>query len=306
MEDDVVTINLGNGSFVDRQGKSATYTKSLTVDYTQGTVSGNFKVEGDGFGDSGNFSRQLVQDGNNYTATGEGFSVFYTGKAPSTARIQLVANNNETYDTNNNPESQRNPPVTSDVQSGTVCFAAGTRIRVARDGCVCDVAVEDLRVGDLSLTTAGERLPIRWLGHRTLDCRKSPGAFEMRPVRICAGAFGEGRPVRELRVSPGHAICIDAGGEVLIPAAALVNGTTIVQERVDTITYWHVELERHDIVLAENLPCESYLEMGSRAFFVEAAATALRAGPDAPVATHADFCRPFHDRGPIVRLCVSD
>ena len=110
------------------------------------------------------------------------------------------------------------------------------------------------------------------------------------PVLIVAHAFGENRPSRDLRVSPGHAICVDAFSEALIPAGALVNGSTIVQEDVDSVTYWHIELESHDVILAENLP----------AFFAEAGVVALDASPDAPVRTHADFCRPFHAAGPLV------
>ena len=60
-------------------------------------------------------------------------------------------------------------------------------------------------------------------------------------------------------------------GEVLIPASSLVDGTTIVQEHVERFTYWHVELDSHDILLAENLPAESYLEMSNRGFFTDAA-----------------------------------
>ncbi len=108
---------------------------------------------------------------------------------------------------------------------------------------------------------------------------------------------------RDLRVSPGHSLCVDVVGEVLIPAIALVNGTTIVQEDVDCVTYWHVELEGgHDIVLAENMPAESYLEMGNRGFFAESGVVALNASPDTPVATHADFCRPFHMEGALVEV----
>ncbi len=54
------------------------------------------------------------------------------------------------------------------------------------------------------------------------------------------------------------------------------------------------ELDAHDIVLAEGLPAESYLEMDNRAFFAEANVVALTALPDAPSRTHADFCRPYH------------
>ncbi len=71
---------------------------------------------------------------------------------------------------------------------------------------------------------------------------------------------------------------------------------------VDEVTYWHVELDSHDIILAENLPAESYLEMGNRGFFNEATIVDLAAGPDALPAqrTHADFCRPFVGGGHIL------
>ena len=187
----------------------------------------------------------------------------------------------------------------SDNAGGTevVCFGAGTRIRTAAG----DVAVENLVVGNLAVTASGQHRPIGWIGQRTINCRRHPHSHEVMPVRIAAHAFDKDRPARDLRVSPGHSICVDAVGEVLIPAAALVNGTTIIQEQVDTITYWHVELEGgHDVILAENLPCESYLEMDNRSFFAKAPATALYASPDAHVVDHADFCRPFHQDGALV------
>ncbi len=182
-------------------------------------------------------------------------------------------------------------------QAAAVCFAGGTRIRTTRG----DVAVEALAVGDVAVTAAGAEQPIRWLGHRTVDCHRHPRRDEVLPVRIAAHAFGAGQPVFDLVLSPGHSVCVDMLGEVLIPAAALVNGTTIVREQVDAVTYWHVELDKHEVILAENLPCESYFEMGNRGFFVgEAGATALHGAPDAAVADHSDFCRPFHAAGPVV------
>ena len=181
-----------------------------------------------------------------------------------------------------------------------VCFAAGTLIRTVRGDSVQDLAVETLAVGDHVVTASGARRPIRWLGHRAVDCRRHPRPNEVMPVRVAAHAFGHERPARDLWVSPGHALCVDAVGEVLIPAGALVNGSTVTQERVDGVTYWHVELDSHDILLAENMPCESYLEMGNRPFFAGSEATALHGSPDAPVATHAEFCRPFHQDGPVV------
>ena len=198
----------------------------------------------------------------------------------------------------------------SDGNGGTdivVCFAAGTRIRTMSPDGIRDTAVEALRLGDLAVTSGGGHRPIRWLGHRTIDCARHPRPTDVMPVRIAAHAFAENRPVRDLVVSPGHSIAVDLLGEVLIPASALINGSTIVREHVDQVTYWHVELEGgHEVILAENMPVESYLEMGNRGFFAEAEAVALHAVPDAAAAdggaTHADFCRPFHQDGPVVEF----
>ena len=47
----------------------------------------------------------------------------------------------------------------------------------------------------------------------------------------------------------GHAACRDG---VLIKAKDLINGSTIVQaERIETVEYFHIELDRHDVIIAE-------------------------------------------------------
>ena len=79
------------------------------------------------------------------------------------------------------------------------------------------------------------------------------------------GAFGSGRPSRELWLSPDHAVYI---GDVLIPVKHLINGATIAQVPMDDVTYYHVELPQHALLLAENLPAESYLDTGDRGNFV--------------------------------------
>ncbi len=180
--------------------------------------------------------------------------------------------------------------------TAAVCFASGTPIRTNRG----DVPVEELAVGDFVVTSSGERRPIRWLGHRTVDCRSHPDRKAVLPVCIAADAFAPGKPTRDILVSPGHAICVDVLGEVLMPAMALVNGSTVAPVEVDAVTYWHVELDSHDVLVAAGLPAESYLEMGNRDFFAEQPVVMLGATPDAEVATHDDFCRPFHADGPIV------
>lgn len=182
--------------------------------------------------------------------------------------------------------------------TATPCYCEGTLIRTVAG----DVAVEGLAVGDVVVTSSGQQRPISWLGSRTVECRRHPRQDEAMPVRIAANAFGDNRPARDLLVSPGHSLCIDIVGEVLIPAVALVNGTTIIQEDVDRVTYWHVELEDHDILLAENMPAESYLDMSNRSFFADSDVVDLDASPDAQRVTHAEFCRPFHADGALVEV----
>jgi hypothetical protein len=181
------------------------------------------------------------------------------------------------------------------VTSVLVCFAAGTLIRTPQG----DVPVESLQVGDLVVTGSGELRAVKWIGHRDLDLRRHPNPQPAFPVRIAADAFGPGRPSQDLYVSTGHSICVDLFGEVLVPASNLINGATIAQVDVEEISYWHVELDSHDILIANNLPAESYMEMANRGFFDEAGAT-LDAFEQGRVKTHADFCRPVVLDGPVL------
>jgi hypothetical protein len=163
------------------------------------------------------------------------------------------------------------------------CFAAGTRLATARG----EVAVEGLRVGDHMVLAAGGTAPITWLGHRRVACRRHPRPHDVQPICVRRGAFGPSLPRRDLRLSPDHAVARDG---VLIPIRALVNGATIVQLDVDALTYWHVELPAHDIILAEGLASESYLDTGNRGAFVEGAAPGDGGGA-APGELHPDFAR---------------
>jgi GH24 family phage-related lysozyme (muramidase) len=135
-------------------------------------------------------------------------------------------------------------------QSSAACFVAGTHIATERGA----VRVETLRAGERIITVRGERgaREAIWLGHRTVDCHRHPKPHDVWPVRILAHAFGDGRPCRDLLLSPDHSVFV---GGALTPIGYLVNGASIIQEPTDAVTYWHVELPQHDILLAEGLPC---------------------------------------------------
>jgi hypothetical protein len=119
-------------------------------------------------------------------------------------------------------------------------------------------------------------------------------------VRVLRGAFGANMPVRDLLLSPDHAIFAEG---VLVPVKYLVNGGTVrVEETAKAVEYFHVELDRHEVLLSDGLPTESYLDSGGRAMFENGGL---------PVELHADFshiawdvlgCAPLKVTGPEVEL----
>jgi hypothetical protein len=174
------------------------------------------------------------------------------------------------------------------------CFAAGTRL-LASTG---EVLVETIKVGDI-LVTVREGGPVSrkvvWTGKRTIDIRRHAAPDQVRPVRIIAGAIAPGVPERDLRLSPEHAVYIDG---VLIPAISLVNGTTIYQEQTTRhVTYHHIELDSHDVLLAEGLAVESYLDTGNRTMF-ESASGLIALHPDFAPSDISGFCAPLISIGP--------
>jgi hypothetical protein len=174
------------------------------------------------------------------------------------------------------------PIVTTDGTNTfiTACFASGTTI-LGGGGAV---AVERLLPGDRVVTASGRLAQVRWIGHRRTDLARHPRPWDVMPVRIAAGAFAAGVPARDLVLSPDHAVFV---GGALIPVRYLLNGDTIAQETREAVTYWHVELDRHDVLLAEGLACESYLDTGNRQAFDNVPATAL----------HPDFAARAGDAG---------
>ncbi|MCJ2032830.1 Hint domain-containing protein [Methylobacterium sp. J-068] len=275
---------------------------SISADGTRVTFSSTATnlVAGDTNGTTDVFVRDLTagttnrvsvaSDGSEATGSSTNSSISSNGSrvAFTSTATDLVAN-----DTNG---------VADVFVADAVCYAAGTAIRVTRDGTARDVPVEDLTVGDMAVTASGQHRPIRWLGQRATDCARHPEPRKVRPVRIAADAFGPGKPARDLLVSPAHAICVDLMGEVLIPAIRLVNVTTITKVAVEHVTYWHVELDGHDILLAENLLAESYPDCGHDACFADAGVTDRAALPDIRPEGPLAFCRPFHEAGALVDL----
>ena len=135
------------------------------------------------------------------------------------------------------------------LTSTLVCYVAGTFIRTPGG----DVPVETLKVGDIVVTASGEVRPVKWVGHRDFDLRRHPDRAPFPSVSRRTPSARTG-PRRISSSRPGTRFASISVGEVFIPVGNLVNGATIAQIEMDEVSYWHVELDSHDILIANNLP----------------------------------------------------
>jgi hypothetical protein len=141
------------------------------------------------------------------------------------------------------------------------CFARGTLIRTAHG----EVPVEDLANGDLVMTANGA-LPVKWVGRQTLRRNASASWHpSVVPIRVSRFAIDDQTPQRDLYLSQEHSLLIDG---VLIPVKHLVNGRSIAFDddavMSETIEYFCVELDNHEVIFAEGTAAESFRHTGDR------------------------------------------
>lgn len=153
--------------------------------------------------------------------------------------------------------------VTITAQGFTICFAADTLIATPGG----EVPVSKLKIGDRVLTSGGRNVPVKWIGSQEVHVLFRPPE-RLLPVRISAGALGDSLPHTDLTLTNDHALLVD---DVLCHAGALVNGTTIRQvphTELDQIyTVYHIETEGHEIILANGVPAETFIDNVSRRAF---------------------------------------
>jgi len=151
------------------------------------------------------------------------------------------------------------------VGGAPICLLRGTLVRTPEG----DRPVEDLGIGDGVVTASGETKPVRWIGRQRFRRAKGHAwVARVLPVRIARGILDGAAPARDLYVSQAHAILLDGR---LVPAGSLVNGRTVVIERaadIATLDYFNIELDSHDVILAEGAPVETFLSAnGNREMF---------------------------------------
>lgn len=233
---------LAQGAPPDSQLSAAAPFQVMTV---EGEVVEGPLVVGEryGVGDSEGTSLILVYVG----ATVSGDPLFQVQDSSSVDAPSLLLTNNATY-------GEGDILTLGEV----MCFLAGTLIATP-DG---ERPVEELQPGDLVLTADGRTVSVRFVGRQTVDARLA-GELCGTPVRIRAGALDEAVPRRDLYLSPNHAVAVDG---ILAFAFALRNGTSIADAPppAPRFTWFSVETERHELILAEGCPVETFLDVVPR------------------------------------------
>ncbi len=286
-------LNAATTTFTDNLTPSGTYTvNNSVVDVTFADAAGVLKLDdiaefagtittfhaGDSFFiTGGTLSNPAVVNGNTLTfadsgtnAGAGGIDSIIFGSQISAAGFNIVNNT---------------------VQ--VACFASGTGIATTRGL----VPVQSIRPGDHVCTVlGGDTAEVIWVGRRAVDCARHPNPTKVWPVRVSAHAFGRGMPASDLVLSPDHAVYVD---RVLIPIRLLVNGQSVRQELTDRVMYHHVELARHDVLLANGMPAESYLDTGDRSKFSNGGVIVLH--PDFSArAWEMQGCAPLVQTGPVL------
>ncbi|MGO4914895.1 Hint domain-containing protein [Pseudogemmobacter sp. W21_MBD1_M6] len=142
------------------------------------------------------------------------------------------------------------------------CFTPGTIIKTFKG----EVAVETLQPGDRVLTRDHGFQPVRWVGQRDLGAADLVRHPELNPIRISAGALGNGLPLREMRVSPQHRMLVAnertqlwmGEDEVLAAAKHLTHVAGVDALTTLGVTYIHVMFDSHQIISADGCWTESF------------------------------------------------
>ena len=185
-----------------------------------------------------------------------------------------------------------------------ICFAQGTEI-ITADGPTC---VEDLAEGDLVMTMDNGYQPVRWLGSKVLSAADLQTAPKLRPIRIAAGALGNGTPARDLLVSRQHRVFLRSAiaermfgvKEVLVAAIKLVGLPGIeIAEDVDDVTYFHILFDQHEIVFSNGAATESLFTgpEALKAVSEDARAEILQLFPDIAEQTERTAARHIPTKG---------
>ena len=256
-----IKFGAGGGTFVANAGGALLDLSSLTINGFNSITS---KIEFKGLSaklnsysiatNSSGGSQTITLFGPNGVQIGDvtiSGNSFPTGTFSATTKGPLGV-----VDSNNNLTiSGAEPP------SSAPCFLGQTMIATPEG----EKAVSEMAIGDMVLSKDGVAMPVRWIGRRVVSTLFADPLRSL-PIRIQAGALGDGLPKRDLLISPDHALLLDG---ILANAGTLVNGETIIREEIkeESFTYYHIEVDDHALILAEGAPAETFIDHVERMAF---------------------------------------
>lgn len=148
------------------------------------------------------------------------------------------------------------------------CFTKGTKIDTLLGAC----KIEDLKPGSMVKVRAPnggsdyEYAELKRMYSRRFSIEDLRAHPNLRPVRIKAGALGNGLPENDLVVSRQHRMLVNSSAvhnmfnvqEVLVSAIRLTKMPQIFVDRaVNEVEYFHLLFDDHQVVFAEGAPSES-------------------------------------------------
>ncbi|WP_224826742.1 Hint domain-containing protein [Cognatishimia sp. MH4019] len=228
--------------------------RSVSLDAAVGLNRGSYKFVNQTPNDSSVMNVQLLGDIDGDGDLEMGIEVPTEGGPP--ARVVLSESALERLDEQDGDDDNA-------IKLMPPCFAKGTRIFTSSG----EVEVEKLKVGDRVLTYDRGLQKIRWIGSRVFSGYELMfGMGNLRPIRIRPGALGEGKPHRDLFVSPQHRIhfrghkveLLFGEEEVLAAAQHLTAAEGIEVCHPSAVQYFHLFFDQHEILYSEGVLTESF------------------------------------------------
>lgn len=256
-----------NFAYMDGSGNLSNITNSATVTFNPSAKT--LTVNGTTY----TYDFSWGKDGNNILVLGSGgVNGGYYVISDSDVDLSKYTYENNSYGSDNNWTVISTDGTTTKLpfdQSGNSgfdpCFLAGTEI----SACGSLQKVEDLAVGgqiDVFVNGQEKRQTISWVGKSHCNVRPHlPDDEAGYPVRILKDAITDGVPFKDMLITAEHCLFFDGK---FIPARMLVNGRSIFFDKsITSYDYYHVETEKHSVIMADGMLTESYLDTGNRRSF---------------------------------------
>lgn len=166
--------------------------------------------------------------------------------------------------------------------------------------------VQDIAPGEMVsvfINGAEEQKEVVWAGTAHVAVNASlPEDQAGYPVRILKNSISENVPFKDMLITPEH--CLFVEGK-FVPARMLVNGCSIYYDTTMTsYDYYHIETEKHSVIMADGMLTESYLDTGNRRNFRQAGKVIRIGGKQknwqkdaaAPLGVQRDFVEPIFQK----------